>query len=189
MTKEQLALPLAAIGTVIVAALAAAWALLAPHRLGQALIGGLALPLMWTAVELAIKGDKSRPRAALAATALILAMFLGMRVAQAARWLGPDDIRLGIAMAGMVSGLVLAYFGNRVPKILERFNPEIDFGKRQAFLRQAGWIFVLAGLASALIWLLLPVEDAVLWASLVVGASTLLVIGRTLQCWLQGRRA
>jgi hypothetical protein len=189
MKKEQLALPLAVTGVAIVAALAATWALLAPQRTGTALIGGLILPVMWGAVELVMKSDKTGERIAVAATALILALFLGIRVAQAAEWLGPADFRLGVKFAGVVSGLVLAYFGNRIPKALERFNPEIDLAKRQAYQRLAGWVFVLAGLASAFIWLVLPVEDAVLWAPLIVVTSTLLVVGRTVQCWLHGRRA
>lgn len=189
MKKERLALPLAVTGVAVVAALATSWALMAPHRTGTALIGGLILPVMWGAVELVMKSDKTGERIAVAVTALILALFLGIRVAQAAQWLELHDVSLGIKMSGIVSGLVLAWFGNRIPKVLDRFNPEIDLAKRQAYQRLAGWVFVLSGLASALIWLVLPVENAVLWAPLIVGTSTLLVVGRTVQCWLRGRRA
>ena len=189
MRKEQLALPLAVTGVVIVAALAASWAMLAPQRLGQALIGGLTLPLLWSLIELTTRSEKVSVRAAVAAAALLLAAFLGYRVAQAAQWIGPDEGRLALNLFGMAGGLILAYFGNRIPKMLERFDPTIDAARRQAFQRMAGWTFTLAGLASALAWLVLPLEAARLWATLIVAGGTGLVLARLVQCWFRGRRA
>jgi hypothetical protein len=189
MRKEQLALPLAITGVVIVAALATTWAMLAPDRLWQALVGGLTLPLLWGPIELMTKGEKTSTRAAVIAGALIVALFLGFRVAQAAQWIGPDEGKLSLKLFGMAGGLVLAWFGNRIPKMLERFDPTVDVGRRQAFQRMAGWVFTVAGLASALTWLVMPVEAARLWATLIVAGATAFVLARVVQCMVRGRRA
>jgi hypothetical protein len=187
--KQQLALPLALAGVLIVAALAAALAMLAPGKVGTALLGGLTLPLLWGAIELLTKGDKKGARIAVVAASVLLSLSLGVKVAQAAQLIGPDEGRLGLTLFGITGGLVLAFFGNRIPKMLERYNPEMDVARRQAFQRMAGWVFVLTGLASALAWLLLPIEAARLWATLIVAGGTLLVLARIVQCRLRGRRA
>lgn len=189
MRKEQLALLLAIAGTGVVAALAATWALLAPDRLGQALVGALTLPVLWGMIELAAREGKTGIRTAVAAAATILILFLGLRVAQAAQWIGPDQGRLALGLFGMCGGLLLAYFGNRIPKVLERFDPTVDLGRRQAFQRMAGWVFTLAGLVSALTWVVMPVESARIWATLIVAGATLFVLARLVQCWFRGRRA
>ena len=123
------------------------------------------------------------------ALSAIIALFLGLRVAQALQWLGPDEGKLSIRLFGMTSGLVLAFFGNRIPKMLERFDPTIDAARRQAFQRMAGWVFVLTGLAAAAIWLVLPVDHAKLWATLAVAAGTLLVAAQVVRCHFRGKNA
>jgi hypothetical protein len=189
MRKQQLILPLALTGVLVVAALATALAMLAPDKLRTALIAALTLPLLWGAIELLAKGDKSSARAAVIVASALLILSLGMKVAQAAQLIGPDDGKLGLKLFGIMGGVVLAFFGNRIPKMLERYNPGMNIARRQAFQRLAGWIYVLAGLASALAWLVLPIESAKLWATLIVGGSTLLVLARLVQCRLRGRRA
>lgn len=55
------------------------------------------------------------------------------------------------------SGLVVAMFGNRVPKQLKRPRASIEAERRmQSGLRRVGWIMSLAGLAFALTWLIAP---------------------------------
>jgi hypothetical protein len=188
MRKQQLILPLALTGVAVVAALAAALAVLAPEKTGSALIAALTLPVLWGAIEL-VRGDKTSPRVAVIAASAMLAISLGLKVAQAAQWIGPDDGKLGLKLFGIVGGIVLAFFGNRIPKMLERYHPDMDIARRQAFQRMAGWIFTLAGLASALTWLILPIESARLWATLIIAGGTMLVLGRLVQCRLRGRRA
>ena len=189
MRKQQLILPLALTGVLVVAALAAALALLTPDKLRTALIAALTLPLLWGTIELLAKGDKTGARVAVIAASTLLILSLGMKVAQAAQLIGPDDGKLGLKLFGIGGGLVLAFFGNRIPKMLERYDPGMNIARRQAFQRLAGWIFVLAGVASALSWLVLPVDQAKTWATLIVAGGTALVLVRLVQCRLRGRRA
>lgn len=189
MTKERLVLPLAIAGVLAAAALAVLWAALSPDRLGTALIGGLTLPVLWGAVEALTRGDKTNIRHAVVVAAMVLIAALGLRVGQAAQLVGSDDGRHGVRLAGILGGLVMAYFGNRIPKLLERFDPQVDFARRQAFQRHAGWIFVLAGLASALAWAVLPIDGARLWGTLIVAGGLLLVLARLVRCHLKGSKA
>jgi hypothetical protein len=189
MTKEQRALPLAVTGVLIAAACAVALAMLSPDKLLTALIGGLTLPVLWSLAELLTKGDKVEIRYAVIVASALVVLALGVKVAQAAAWLGPDEGRLGARMVGISGGFVMAYFGNRIPKILERFNPAIDAARRQAFQRYAGWVFVLAGLGSALTWAVLPVESAKLWGTIIIAGGLTLVVARLVQCGMRGSKA
>jgi len=55
------------------------------------------------------------------------------------------------------SGLVVAMFGNRIPKQLKRPRASIEAERRmQSGLRRVGWIMSLVGLAFALTWLIAP---------------------------------
>ena len=99
MTKDQVALPLAIVGVSIAGALAGTWAVLMPEKLGLALAGGLTVPVLWGLLELAAKDGKASIRTAVAAGAAIIALFLGLRVAQALQWLGPDEGKLWATLA------------------------------------------------------------------------------------------
>lgn len=189
MKKSQLVLTLALTGVLIVAGLAAWLAMLSPDKLRTALVGGLTLPVLWGGIELLTGGDKKSARLAVIAASAMLILSLGVKLAQAAQWIGPDDGKLGLKLFGIFGGLALAFFGNRIPKILERYNPDADMSRRQAFQRMAGWVFVLAGLGSSLAWLVLPIEAARLWATLIIAGGTLFVLARLLQCRFRGRRA
>lgn len=189
MRKEQLALPLAVTGVAIVAALAVTWALLAPDKLAAALIGGLTLPILWGTAELLVKGDKSEQRHAVIVASALVALSIGVKIAQATGWLGHDEGRLGARLVGISGGLVMAWFGNRLPKILERFDARIDGARRQAFQRQAGWVFVLAGLGSALAWAMLPLDSARFWGMVFIAGGVVLVLVRLIQCGLRGKKA
>ena len=189
MRKEQIALPLAVTGVAIVTALAVTWAVLAPEKLPVALIGGLVLPVLWGGAERLIKGDKSEARQAVIVAAALVALALGIKIAQARGWLGQDEGRLGARLVGICGGLVMVCFGNRLPKILERFDARIDGARRQAFQRQAGWAFVLAGLGSALAWAVLPLDSARLWGMVFIAGGVALVLARLVQCGFRGNRA
>lgn len=189
MRYRDLVLPLAITGILIVAALAVALAVVAPDKLRLALIAGLNLPLLWAGLELFAKGEKLHMRVAVIAASLLLTISLGAKVAQAGGWIGPDETRLGVRLFGITGALLLVFFGNRIPKVLQRYDPTTDQSRRQAFQRQAGWTVVLAGLASGLLWLILPVDRAAIWGTAVVAGAMVLVVGRILQCRLRGRKA
>ena len=188
MRKPQLALALAIVGFLVVTALAVSLALLAPDKLRPALLGGLALPLLWAAGEFLTKGDKTSIRFAVAAAATVLTIALSAKVAKAAGLIAPDS-GLSQSLFGVASGLVLAAYGNQIPKLLQRYDPTVDTARRQAFQRQAAWVFVLTGLGSAAAWLALPGDSARFWGTAIVAGGVALVLARLLQCRLRRKGA
>jgi hypothetical protein len=181
MRKQQLATSLAITGLLVVTGFAVSLALLSPDKLNPALLGGLALPLLWGPAELLIKGDKTSIRFAVAGAAGILTIALASKVAKAAGWVAPDS-GFSSTLFGVASGLVLAAYGNQIPKLLQRYDPTVDTARRQAFQRQAAWVFVITGLASAAAWVTLPGDSARFWATAIVAGGVALVLARLLQC-------
>ncbi len=188
MRTQHLALPMAIVGVLIVGALAVSLALLSPGNWGKALIGGLTLPVLWGSIEL-WKGDKTHARFAVAVAAGLLAVPLGVKVARAAGLIGADEGALILTLIGIAGGLVLAAYGNVIPKMLGRYDPAVDPARRQTFQRLAGWIFVLAGLACAAIWATMPVKQAAFWSTVPVGCAMILVVALLVACHLRWRKA
>ena len=106
--------------------------------------------------------------------------------------------RVGCGIAPKLAGLI----GGRVavpsalcqliviPRRLVRFVPDSDRpARRQAALRFAGWAFVLAGLANALVWGFAPSTDMALWSMVPIVAAIVLVTGRCLISRRIDRRA
>ena len=70
-----------------------------------------------------------------------------------------DDPSPGIRLYGILCGVILAAYGNMIPKRLVRFDPGSDgAARRQSCLRFCGWVFALAGLP--VIWAFSPLESA-----------------------------
>jgi len=65
---------------------------------------------------------------------------------------------------GILAGLMVAAYGNVAPRKLVRYDPDpTRAAARQAALRFSGWVFVLGGLANALIWIFVsPIDLATL---------------------------
>jgi hypothetical protein len=62
---------------------------------------------------------------------------------------------------GVLTGAFLVMLGNVMPKNLPPMSSiQCDGARRQAFLRLAGWTWVLCGLASAIGWLTLSIDSA-----------------------------
>jgi hypothetical protein len=69
------------------------------------------------------------------------------------------DLSLRLVMA--IAGAFLVSTGNMIPKRLTPLSAmRCDATKVQSFQRMAGWTWVLAGLALAIGWLVLPVARA-----------------------------
>ena len=186
MIDKRLALPMAAIGLVLVEGLAVSLALVAPDKLQTALVAGLALPALWATAEM-FKGDKSHPRFAIAIAAVLLAVPLGAHLARALGWIAADNGDLMSRLFGIAGGLILAAYGNVIPRQLDRYEPaKADPGRWQRLQRRAAWAFVLAGLACAAIWALLPVRTAAIWSVVPIGLSVVLVLPMIIAC-VRGR--
>ena len=88
-----------------------------------------------------------------------------------------EDPALGIRLVNVLIGLILARYGNEVPRKLVRYEPNSDRpARRQACLRFCGWAFALGGLLYAAAWILLPLGSAAFW-SMVPLAVALLAVG------------
>jgi hypothetical protein len=98
-------------------------------------------------------------------------------------WAGKSgliDAELPLRITMAFSGLLIAYYGNAIPKVLLRSERAI------MSRRFIGWAFALSGLATAGVWLAIPTNLAVGATFLLLGGTILLV---TLICLLSRKRA
>lgn len=90
------------------------------------------------------------------------------------------DPELPARVSGIACGLVLAGYGNVIPRRLVRYEPDSAWpARRQASLRFAGWAFVLAGFANAAVWAFAPSTGMAMWSMVPIVAAIALV---TLRC-------
>ena len=71
---------------------------------------------------------------------------------------GSDEA--GRRSSGALIGVLLVMIGNSMPKNLPPLSSGCDGARQQEFHRLAGWTWVLCGLASAIGWLVLPIDFA-----------------------------
>src|SRR5205085_6767315 len=188
MIDKRFALPMAAIGLVAVEALAIALVLVAPDKQRPALVAGLALPALWGCAEL-FRGDKTHPRFAISVAAVLLAVPLAAHLARALGWIAADNSDLTSRLLGIAGGLILAAYGNVIPRQLDRFDPaRADPARWQRLQRRGAWAFVLAGLTCAILWALLPIKAAATWSTVPVGLSVIVMLPLVVAC-VRGRRA
>jgi hypothetical protein len=109
----------------------------------------------------------------------LLSVAAGLAYARRNGLVSPDITVRGTMAA---SGLIVAFYGNAIPKIITVTSP----GAR-AVRRFAGWAFVLSGLAYAAIWALAPMAMAANASMSVVAAAMLAVFGYGL--WMRSRPA
>ncbi|MBV9883127.1 MAG: hypothetical protein JO276_08975 [Sphingomonadaceae bacterium] len=110
--------------------------------------------------------------------------------AVAGRRLGVADPELPPRIMGVLTGLVIAGYGNVIPRRLVRYDPDSARpARRQAALRFAGWTFVVAGLANALVWAFAPSANVALWSMLPIIAAVALVLLRCLRSKAEGKEA
>lgn len=88
----------------------------------------------------------------------------------------------------VLMGLMIAFYGNVIPKNLPRFR-EGQSSRIQSLQRTSGWLFTLAGLGYAAIWVGAPLAVAAGWSVTVVGATTLFVFGYAVWTHLACRKA
>jgi hypothetical protein len=181
MTKQDNGLRLAVLAVALVEAMAIGLTVLVPERRAIWLIAILAMPLLWIGAE-ATKCDKESIRYSIAGAALLVGLALAISAARALGLFGPDDSGIVLRLFGIVNGAILVFYGNVVPKRLVRYDPDAaDPGRRRALLRFSGRVFVLAGLADVLVWLIAPVARAALWSMIPVAAGLALVAVRVLR--------
>ena len=107
---------------------------------------------------------------------LILAAAQGIKLIDT---LGDFDMDRLERVWGVGIGVVLVIMGNVMPKILSPLAAQrCSESKTQSIQRFAGWSFVLAGLAYAIVWMVLPVTQANTVAMLICLSSVILVVLR-----------
>ena len=81
---------------------------------------------------------------------------------------------------GIAAGLIIAAYGNVAPRRLVRYDPgSARPERRQAAIRFSGWVFVIAGLANALIWAIVsPLDRAALLSMVPLALGLVLVLYR-----------
>jgi hypothetical protein len=81
---------------------------------------------------------------------------------------------------GILAGLMVAAYGNVAPRKLVRYDPDpTRAAARQAALRFSGWVFVLGGLANALIWIFVsPIDLAAMLSMVPLVLALVLVFTR-----------
>ena len=123
---------------------------------------------------------------------IVAGLLIALAVAAvAARRLGllPDP-EVAPRAFGIACGLVLAAYGNVIPRKLVRYEPgSARPARRQAAMRFAGWAFVLAGLASALVWAFAPRAGMALWSMVPIAAAAALVVLRCLRARMEKTEA
>ena len=179
MTHARTGLALALAATIAVAALAAAWAMLEPAIAWVAAIPALFMLALMAVSELRARMTERglvERRYGVAGAGLLLALPLAAVVGSAAGMLDGDPSDLSARAWGVAIGLVLAAYGNIMPRHLVRYDPDATGpSPRQACLRFAGRTFVLAGLAHALVYVLAPMSHAVELGMVPIAAAVLLV--------------
>ncbi len=78
------------------------------------------------------------------------------------------DLPTRISMA--LSGLVIAFYGNDIPKVLLRS------ARARSAKRVSGWAFTLSGLSTAVLWTLAPLDMALTFTLGIVGTTVVLVL-------------
>ncbi len=147
--------------TVVIAFMAGAWAVL-----------GL--------LERALPGPAARE--SLASTAALAGMVFTLATATklgvSLGLVGPDESR---RIAGVGTGLLLAVFGNAIPKaVAPAVSRRCSAAELQAINRFSGWITVIAGLAYALAWAVLPRETATPACLAIAAGVVMLVVVRVI---------
>lgn len=91
--------------------------------------------------------------------ALMMGIPLGLTLARSYGFIDGSDVAR--RSTGVLTGAFLVMLGNVMPKNLPPMSSmRCDDARQQAFLRLAGWTWVLCGLASAIGWLTLSIDSA-----------------------------
>jgi hypothetical protein len=109
----------------------------------------------------------------------LLTVAAGLAYARRMGLVGIDIPARGTMIA---SGMLVAIYGNAIPKIITVTSPDA-----RAVQRFAGWAFVLSGLAYAAIWALAPLDISPIASMIVVAGAMLGVFAYGL--WMRARPA
>jgi hypothetical protein len=117
---------------------------------------------------------------ALAGAAILLLLPLGAIAARQWGLVEDPGHDLPGRLYGIAAGLIVAAYGNIAPRRMVRYDPgSLRPARKQAAIRFSGWVFVIAGLANALIWATVsPIDLAAMLSMVPLALGLLLVFHR-----------
>ena len=105
----------------------------------------------------------------LALAGLLIAVSIGLAFLRKHGVVGAEEATRG---AMMLTGILLAVYGNVIPKSVSRLS-----AKGESLQRVTGWATVLAGLGYAAIWAFAPIEIAATASMIAVALGFVVVVG------------
>ena len=112
---------------------------------------------------------------AIAVAILFIGTAAAVTYAQSLDLIGPDAAKRTIQV---MSGLILAAYGNLMPKDVGRWQASaIAVARAQSALRVGGWSMTLAGLTYAGLWAFAPLAVANIVSVVVVVSAMLITMG------------
>lgn len=186
MTLPGMSFRLSALAMIAVVVLASMMWALEPNKALVWVLAMATIPIIWLFIEFRMRSRPDRPgnpekrdqiRYSVLGGSLLIGLPLAFQYADASGLLTGSNT-LDERAFGIVMGLILVAFGNVIPKKLSELGDETTQvqTRKQARLRFAGWVFVLAGLGHSLIWLFLPLEWANTAAMIDVGAGLSIIL-------------
>jgi hypothetical protein len=77
----------------------------------------------------------------------------------------------------MLMGLLIAFYGNAIPKTLQHLREgRSESGRVQSLRRTIGWLLTVGGLGFAAVWASAPLSEAVGWSMAVMGTAIGLIV-------------
>lgn len=104
-------------------------------------------------------------------------------IAAALKILAPERTELAPRVLGVMSGLVVVFYANAIPKTLTPLAKLQDPARHESLQRFVGWCLVLGGLGYALAWIAVPFDFVVPVAIVLLGSSLAVALGRCF--WLR----
>lgn len=122
-------------------------------------------------------------------TSIIAALFIlsGTLVLRELVNAGMLDGNVGTRATMLTNGVIVALFGNLIPKTLTTPRHSVEAERRvQAALRRSGWAMTLVGLLYAGLWLAAPEDFAQPVSLSMLGLAALYVFTLIARCKLRG---
>jgi hypothetical protein len=105
---------------------------------------------------------------------LFVVVALGLKWAAVHHIVSSDSPVRGIEV---LMGLMIAFYGNAIPKTLQRFREgKGESGRLQSLRRTIGWLLTVGGLGFAAVWASAPLSEAAGWSMAVIGTAIGLII-------------
>jgi hypothetical protein len=142
--------------------LGAALCYMRPEQAWAYALGMLVLPVAWALkTRFANAEARSRISFAMIVSSLVISVPLGTSLAAALGLIDGPVHAISERLTNVLAGLCIVLLGNQLPKMLTPLsNAACDAATVQRVRRRTGWAQVLAGLAFAVLWLVLPVPFA-----------------------------